>query len=66
MDLIESENSYPVLEFKRVASTPDGQEIIDMIVHKGVIYVATGQNVYFLNEDEKLERVPFEPPNTQE
>ena len=40
-----------------VASMPKGEIIKDMVVHDGILFVATDKNIYTLEDGKRLERV---------
>ena len=42
------------------ATTPNGEDIIDMVVHKDILIVATASNVYQLSEDGVFTIIMFE------
>ena len=42
------------------ATTPNGEDIVSMVVHKGILIVATASNVYQLSEDGVFTPIMFE------
>ena len=41
-----------------LASMPKGEEVVNMVVHNGVLYVSTSKHIYKLKDERRLERIP--------
>lgn len=45
---------------KLFAKTPNGEDVVSMVVHKGILIVSTASNVYQLSEEGVFTVIMFE------
>lgn len=55
--MIDAKDLYKIDGMSYLASVPKGEIIKDMVVHDGILFVATDKNIYTLEDNKRLERV---------